>query len=224
MAPGRRAARRRRRRRARPGSSTPPRSPCSLRELDVLDGVVDVVQEDLRRHRRAARARPSRSRPATGCGRGCRRAAARNCSAVGGRAITAPVGKNGGTVFGKMTSPTTPSASSSRKRRSSSQLRSAAGAVQVLERVLVLVRATRRTRRGTPGRGTPGTGSWLRAGVRVGRDQRVAVRHGSSLSLKTSSAFSRRNFGHTWSRNGTFGQLAEDPLEREAHREVARRT
>ena len=49
------------------------------------------------------------------------------------------------------------------------------------------------------------------AGVGVGRDQRVAIgashlaRHASLSRLNTRSAFSRRNFGHTWSRNGTSG-------------------
>ena len=42
-----------------------------------------------------------------------------------------------------------------------------------------------------------------------------------SSSLSTRRAFSRRNFGHTSSLNGTFGQLAEDAVEAEAHREVA---
>ena len=40
-------------------------------------------------------------------------------SLVGGRATTMPVGKNGGTVFGKITSATWPSA----QRRESSQFR-----------------------------------------------------------------------------------------------------
>ena len=46
-----------------------------------------------------------------------------NSSGVGGPAITAPVGKNGGTVLGKTTSAAEPSASISSQRRSLSQLR-----------------------------------------------------------------------------------------------------
>jgi hypothetical protein len=42
---------------------------------------------------------------------------------VGGAANSTKLGKNGGTVFGKITSPTTPSCSSSFQRRSLSQLR-----------------------------------------------------------------------------------------------------
>ena len=34
-------------------------------------------------------------------------------------------------------------------------------------------------------------------------------------SLSTRAAFSRRNFGQTWSRNGTLRQLGEDAVERE---------
>ena len=45
-------------------------------------------------------------------------------SGDGGRASNAMLGKNGGTVFGKMTSATVPSASSSAIRRSLFQLRS----------------------------------------------------------------------------------------------------
>jgi hypothetical protein len=45
--------------------------------------------------------------------------------APGGCSTREPFGKNGGTVFGKITSATTPSASISARRRSELQLRSA---------------------------------------------------------------------------------------------------
>ena len=65
-----------------------------------------------------------RSRPASGCGRAARPTRrSRSSGVAGGWAMSRPVGKNGGTVFGKITSATRPSASSSAKRRSLSQLR-----------------------------------------------------------------------------------------------------
>ena len=78
---------------------------------DVLDRVVDVVEEDLA--------------DAGACARGARRTKstsqrlwarmpARRCSyssGLGGRANSTKLGKNGGTVLGKTTSPTMPSAS-----------------------------------------------------------------------------------------------------------------
>ena len=48
-------------------------------------------------------------------------------AALGGGAVMAEAGKNGGTVLGNTTSPTMPSAASSRRRRALSQFWSASG-------------------------------------------------------------------------------------------------
>ena len=64
----------------------------------------------------------------------------RSCASIGGACVTsAPPGKNGGIVFGKMTSAAMPSASRSRMRRSESQLRLPEIAEQVGEQDLVAV-------------------------------------------------------------------------------------
>ena len=81
----------------------------------------------------------ARSRPASGCGPGRRRGAARTPPAVGGSANSTKLGKNGGTVFGKITSPTMPSSFCCSSRSSRVPVPDAqVGVLQVLERVLVL--------------------------------------------------------------------------------------
>ena len=128
-------------------------------------------------------------------------------SADGGRAITAPVGKNGGTVFGKSTSAAVPSDSCSLTATFVVPVLVALLAVEITERVLVAV-PPRVELVAVGGIEVLAVLLVVATGVRVGRDQEVAVDDVAVLMtsrLNTRSAFSRRNFGHTWSRNGTSG-------------------
>src|SRR5262249_38579423 len=106
----------------RPGSKTPPRSPASL----MVRTSRTASSTSLRKicptpaRRSGACAHQSASQRLWARIPASRRS---NALAEGGRATSEAEGKNGGTVFGKITSPTMPSASSSAMRRSWSQFR-----------------------------------------------------------------------------------------------------
>ena len=127
--------------------------------LGVGDGVVDVVEEDLADAGAGLGLLAARSRRASGCGPGCRRDGARTRRAWGAGRTARSSGRTAGTVFGKMTSPTTPSPCWSVSRRSLSQLRMRSSvSFRSLNGFLYFVRARRRSRPCTRRRGTRGTG------------------------------------------------------------------
>ena len=105
-----------------PGMSTPPRSPCACAQrTSAIAASMSLTNTWAMPARRSGWfAHQSASQ------RLCARSPAQRSSrsaGLGGRATSAPVGKNGGTVFGNTISATWPSASRSAMRRSSSQLR-----------------------------------------------------------------------------------------------------
>ena len=121
---------------------------------------------------------------------------ARRCwysSGGGGLAKSTKLGKNGGTVLGKTTSPTMPSASCCELRISLSQLRKPAGVAEVLVRVLVLAPPGVEVLE-VGGVEVLAVGGVAAAGVAVGRDDRVALvgvdrsRHGGVPLARARSA------------------------------------
>ena len=128
-----------------------------LDPLHVVDRVVDVVEEDLADAGAPLRELGRRSRPASGCGRGCRRAGARTPRAWAGRRTARSSGRTAARCSGR--SP----------RRRCRRLLEVADAALVVPVADAAARpagrgtgsctccATRRSRRGTPGRGTRGT-------------------------------------------------------------------
>ena len=84
-----------------PGSRIPPKRSCSRAHSISVHRVVDVVEEDLRHARAAARACRRRSRPTSGCAPGARPSAARTRRRPAGVASRFPDGKNGGIGVGE---------------------------------------------------------------------------------------------------------------------------
>ena len=158
------------------GSRTPPRRPCSL--INLASAIASSMSFrkiwPMPARRSGASLQKSTSQrlwariPASRCS---------YSSGGGGWANSTKLGKNGGTVFGKITSPTIPSASCSRVAALAVPVALAAIVLEVLERVLVLAPpgvelvAVRRVEVLAVLRVAP-------TGVRVGGDDRVvAVGH-----------------------------------------------
>ena len=147
-----------------------------LDPLRVLDRVVDVVEEDLTDAGTSLRVARRRSRRASGCAPGCRRGGARSPRASAAARTARSSGRTAARCSGRSTSPTTPSASWSALRRSSSQLRTRRSVSRrSFHGFLYFPRHASKSSRNFGSRYSRYV-SWFAPAWRVGRDDRVVVR------------------------------------------------